>query len=58
MMAHLRPIPKHTCQCCWKAATVELYNTRNAPYGYFCRACGKRKMAELAKEETVTNKVT
>lgn len=50
-MAHTRPLPNRVCQICKKKATVEVFNARNAPYGYYCSTCGKRLADLLTQEE-------
>ena len=50
-MAHTRPLPNRTCQVCKKKATVEVFNCRNAPYGWYCKPCGERLAKQLTKEE-------
>ncbi len=40
----------HKCQDCQKKATVELFNDKNASYGYFCKTCAAKRMQVLEKE--------
>ena len=39
-----------TCQDCGKEATYALHNPRNAPWGYFCKKCGKQRLKERQKK--------
>lgn len=39
---------------CNKRAAVKVYNTLNSLQGSFCRAHGKKKVAELEKSATAT----
>ena len=50
-MAYLRRLWPRKCACCKRGATVELVNRYNSPVGQFCLSCGKKKLAELKKEE-------
>ncbi len=50
-MAHTRPLQNRVCQRCGKKATVEVYNARNAPCGYYCKTCGTRIAERLTQDE-------
>lgn len=50
-MAYLKDIPQHTCSTCSKPAKVELFNHRNAPWGYYCRPCGQRELRQMKESE-------
>jgi len=50
-MAHAREIPKRECIMCGKNAQVEVFNTYNASFGFYCRLCGRKRVAELVKIE-------
>jgi hypothetical protein len=36
---------------CLKLATVEVFNAKNAPLGYFCKKCANRVYARALKAE-------
>lgn len=48
---HLRELPQRKCGSCGKKATVELYNSRNAPCGIYCKSCGNRALKRLQTSE-------
>ncbi len=51
-MAHLRKLEKLKCKACGrKAATVELFNARNASNGVYCGYCGRNALRVLKKIE-------
>jgi hypothetical protein len=49
-MAYLRDLPRPLCRCSARA-TVELLNRANATVGYYCRRCGRSRLAELQAAE-------
>ncbi len=53
MMAYMRALYCPTCKTCVKVnpATVEVLDNRNLSQGCYCTPCGKRKLAELERDE-------
>lgn len=49
-MAHLRDISAR-CAVCGKTATVQLFNTFNAPGGRYCQRHGEQARRELQQRE-------
>ena len=48
-MAYCKEMP--VCAECGKPAKVEVLSNRNASYGYWCKTHGKKRAAELTKQE-------
>jgi len=49
-MAYIKDIER-PCSDCFKRATKELFNIRNASYGYFCGMHANRRLKMLLLEE-------
>ncbi|HZV03159.1 MAG TPA: hypothetical protein VFF73_41025 [Planctomycetota bacterium] len=49
-MAHLVKIDRR-CSRCGRRASVEVFNSSNGPLGAYCAACGRRRLAEIQREE-------
>lgn len=49
-MAHTKEIIVK-CSSCPKQARVEVFNSFNGYVGSYCRPCGKRRVAEIERDE-------
>lgn len=49
-MAYMRMLPDRRCEC-GKAATSEVFGSRNEQYGEKCTPCAERLVRQLQVEE-------
>jgi len=52
MSAYTKLLGKRLCENCGKAATVEVFNTRNSNMGFRCTPCGNRLVQRLDRQES------
>lgn len=47
---------KKSCANCGGVAVVEVFNNKNASYGFYCDRCGTRRVKEIEEVENAAGK--